>query len=53
VIGLSLYSDPAFVRDMLAAGACAYRTKDGDFGELLRALRAPVAQGSRRGGERA
>jgi DNA-binding NarL/FixJ family response regulator len=52
VIGFSLHPDRAFVRGMLAAGACAYRTKDGDFSELLRALRTAVAEGSSRGGER-
>jgi DNA-binding NarL/FixJ family response regulator len=51
VIGLSLHSAPAFVRGMLAAGASAYRTKDGDFSELLRALRCAVEEGSRQRGE--
>jgi two-component system NarL family response regulator len=39
VIALSAYAESRFVKDMLAAGACAYVTKAEASAELLRALR--------------
>lgn len=42
IIALSAHSDMRFVRDMLAAGACAYVTKAEASDELLRAIRAAM-----------
>ncbi len=43
VIALSMHSDRRFVAEMLKAGASAYLLKDSDFGELITAIRAVVA----------
>jgi two-component system, NarL family, response regulator NreC len=44
VIALSMYATKRYVTEMLKAGARGYLLKDGDFDELLTAIRA-VAEG--------
>ena len=43
VIALSMYASRRYIVEMLKAGACGYLLKDGDFDELLTAIRAVVA----------
>ena len=40
IIGLSMYKDAVYVRELLRAGACGYLVKDCDDAELLLAIRA-------------
>jgi len=44
VIALSMYADRRFVVNMLQAGASGYLLKDCAFEELIRAIRAVLAQ---------
>jgi DNA-binding NarL/FixJ family response regulator len=44
VIALSMYASRRYVKEMLKAGARGYLLKDGDFDELLAAIRT-VAEG--------
>jgi DNA-binding NarL/FixJ family response regulator len=46
IIALSVHSDKRFVVEMLNAGASAYLLKDCAFGELVRAVRAVIANHS-------
>jgi DNA-binding NarL/FixJ family response regulator len=46
VVALTRYRDDAYVRELVAAGACAYVLKQSASSELLRAIRAAASGGS-------